>query len=166
MGANASVKIANSTFNDVWVRVEAERSYLVEIETNIRAKIKSVHLSVGRKEKYEHIAQEAGYSRIPSQEFINFDVPHEKYECYVSAFDSDGKLFGNAKCFRATHNTYFNIVLCSDYAMRKGFKNKIYRCAEGSQEYWGPFQCPGCGTQKCKSPVISGSDGWCANVGS
>lgn len=158
-----SVKIANSTDNDVWVRVEAERSYLVESETNVTAKIKVVDVSFGRKEKYVHIMKEAGYNRITSRQFSHFDVPGGKNECYVSACDSNGKLFGTAKCFRATYGTYFNIVLCSDYAMRKGFKNKIFRCAEGSQEYWGPFVCPGCGRKKCKNPVISGSDGWCAN---
>ena len=173
MGNNASVKIANSTLKDAWVRVEAERKYLVALEESVKQKIgvtvagvgASAEAEVGKKEQYAHIAQQAGYNRVPSAEYINFDVPHDKYECYISAFDSEGEWFGSAKCFRATNLSYFNVVLCSDHAMRKGFKNRTFRCAEGMQQYWGPFCCPGCGTQRCKSPESSGSDGWCAKVG-
>lgn len=158
---SASVKIANSTYNDVFVKVDSDRNYLVGIQADVSAEIKGVKLSESTAEKFAWITQKSGYSRIPSNAFINYDVPQGKFECYVSAIDSDGKWFGEAKCFRATNYSYFNVVLCTDYAMRKGFKNKCFRCAEGSQEYWGPASCPGCGTHKCTTPVVSGSDGWC-----
>ena len=167
--AAVSVKIANSTFKDVWVKVDANRRYVVERENSVKQKIEvkgvKVGVEAGMKEKFENIVVEVGYSRIPSREFLSFDVPQGEDECYISAVDSDGVWFGSAKCFRATYDSYFNVVLCSDHAMRKGFKNKIFRCAEGTQEYWGPHVCPGCGTKKCESPESSGSDGWCAKVG-
>ena len=157
----ASVKIANSTYKDVWIKVDSDRAYLVETQRKLTAEIKGVQLGVESTKKFDWIKQTCGYSRIPSNDFINFDVPQGKMECYVSAFDADGNWFGDAKCFRATNGTYFNVVLCDDFAMRKGFKNKCFRCAEGSQEYWGPAFCPGCRTHECMTPIVSGSDGWC-----
>lgn len=172
MGAGASIKIANSTYDDVWVRVDSDRDYISQIHMQAEAEFKaakaSVKGSLSGTVNYEWTKQVAGYSRIPSGDsgYLSFDVPQGKNECWVTAFAANGNFFGGPKCFRATYNTYFNIVLCSDYVMRKGFKNTIWRCAEGSQQYWGPFVCPGCGVQKCKDPVTSGpSDGWCGRRG-
>lgn len=155
------IKIANSTYNDIWARVEAERKYLSEIEAKIAANVKGVDVSLTPKAKFEWMTQNTGYSRIASEEWLHFDVPQGGMECYVSVVDSDGKVFGTAKCFRATNGTYFNVVVCDDYVMRQGFKNKTFRCSEGRKEYYGPVVCYGCGKHECKSPETEGSDGWC-----
>jgi hypothetical protein len=165
MGGKPSVKIANSTYNDMWVSVDSERQYITEVDVKARAEYNAFKASGSVSMKYEWTKQVSGYTRIASENFFTFDVPHEKYECYVTAFDEKGNFFGGPQCFRAVNGTYFNIVMCDDHCMRRGFKNKIFRCAEGMQEYYGPFVCPGCKTKKCQDPRRSGSDGWCGKLG-
>ena len=61
-----------------------------------------------------------GFTRIPAREWIDFDVPQGGDECWVSAFSSDGHSFGGPKNYGTKNKTFFNIVFCDDYAMRKG----------------------------------------------
>ena len=165
MGGSASINVANSTNAVMWIKVDSDRDYITELNVKATAEYKAVKGSVSATTKYEWTKQVPGYSPVSSGESISFDVPQGKDECWVTAYDADGNFFGGPKCFRSTNGTYFNIVMCDDHNMRKGFKNKMFRCAEGSKEYWGPFVCPGCKTQKCKDPKRSGSDGWCGKVG-
>lgn len=109
MGGNHSTHVANAYPCDIWVKCDAEKSYV--LASNYSADVKS-NRSVGfegmQASAGEGFASSGGvqldwhkvqtdFSRVGSNEYLRFDVPLAPGTkvVYISVFGQDGRLIAN-----------------------------------------------------------------------
>ena len=97
MGGNHSTHVANAYPCDIWVKCDAEKSYVLASSYSVDAKSDRGGIDIAGSSQLDWHRVQTDFCRIGSRQHLRFDVPiaEGKKTVYISVFGKDGQLIAN-----------------------------------------------------------------------